>query len=218
MNPNISARAHGSKIAFNRGFTLIEVMVAITITAFVALLAYQGLSAALTAAERNERQVQQLADIQLPLTVLERDIRNAVARPIVDEYGDTVAALSGGVFEDYLLKLTRRGWTNPRNLPRGELQRVRYSLENDQLWRESWSVLDRLTEQDSLRRTLLLDNVNNIELAFLNHRSALAQASPIGGEWVDNWASASQLPTAVMVSIELENFGELRRVFSIPSE
>ena len=85
------------------GFTLIEVLLAMGITTFVALLAYSGLSASITAAESQQLQAQQIVDIQLPLTVLERDIRNVVARPIRDEYDDRVEALVGGAFNDYLL-------------------------------------------------------------------------------------------------------------------
>ena len=52
------------------GFTLIEVMLAMLITTFVAMLAYSGLSTAIIAAEGHEEQAQQIADIQLPLACL----------------------------------------------------------------------------------------------------------------------------------------------------
>ena len=44
------------------GFTLIEVMLAMLITAFVAMLAYSGLSTSIVAAEGHEEQAQQIAD------------------------------------------------------------------------------------------------------------------------------------------------------------
>lgn len=200
-----------------QGFTLIEVMLAMVITAFVAMLAYNGLSAAASAAEQHEIQADRLEAMQLPFTIIERDIRNAVVRPIVDEYGDTVAALSGGSFDDYVLKLTRRGWDNPRGLPRGGLQRVRYQLENEKLWRESWSLLDRLSEEDSQRRTMLLEGVLSIEMAFCNSSTTGASSSPLGCEWVDEWDDQTALPKALELRVELENFGEIRRVYGIPS-
>ncbi|MCP3908221.1 MAG: type II secretion system minor pseudopilin GspJ [Oceanicoccus sp.] len=202
-------------VRLSAGFTLIEVMLAMLITAFVAMLAYSGLSTSIIAAEGHEEQAQQIADIQLPLTILERDIRNAVARPINNEYGDVEAALVGGALSDYPLSLTRRGWHNPRELPRGELQRVRYVLEDDELWRESWSVLDRNSEYGGQQRTLVLKGVINLELAFLNGNSAGASSSVLGGEWVDIWDDPDNLPLAVDIKFELENFGEVRRVFSI---
>ena len=187
------------------------------ITTFVALLAYSGLSASITAAESQQLQAQQIVDIQLPLTVLERDIRNAVARPIRDEYDDRVEALVGGAFNDYLLVLTRRGWDNPRELSRGELQRVRYQLLDDVLWRESWSVLDRVSEEAGQQRTRLLQGVSDIEIAFLDSASSGASRSPLGGEWLDEWDMPQRLPTAIKIQFEVEGFGEVARVISIPS-
>ncbi|EAW30289.1 general secretion pathway protein J [marine gamma proteobacterium HTCC2143] len=199
------------------GFTLIEVLLAMGITTFVALLAYSGLSASITAAESQQLQAQQIVDIQLPLTVLERDIRNAVARPIRDEYDDRVEALVGGAFNDYLLVLTRRGWDNPRELSRGELQRVRYQLLDDVLWRESWSVLDRVSEEAGRQRTRLLQGVRGVEIAFLDSASSDASRSPLGGEWLDEWDIPQRLPAAIKIQFDVEGFGEVARVISIPS-
>ena len=199
------------------GFTLIEVLLAMGITTFVALLAYSGLSASITAAESQQLQAQQIVDIQLPLTVLERDIRNAVARPIRDEYDDRVEALVGGAFNDYLLVLTRRGWDNPRERSRGELQRVRYQLLDDVLWRESWSVLDRVSEEAGRQRTRLLQGVRAIEITFLDSASSGASRSPLGGEWLDEWDIPQRLPAAIKIQFDVEGFGEVARVISIPS-
>ena len=199
------------------GFTLIEVLLAMGITTFVALLAYSGLSASITAAESQQLQAQQIVDIQLPLTVLERDIRDAVARPIRDEYDDRVEALVGGAFNDYLLVLTRRGWDNPRELSRGELQRVRYQLLDDVLWRESWSVLDRVSEEAGRQRTRLLQGVRAIEITFLDSASSGASRSPLGGEWLDEWDIPQRLPAAIKIQFDVEGFGEVARVISIPS-
>ncbi|MEH6559274.1 MAG: type II secretion system minor pseudopilin GspJ [Oceanicoccus sp.] len=199
------------------GFTLIEVLLAMAITTFIALLAYSGLSTSMIAAESQQLQARQIANVQLPLTVLERDIRNAVARPIRDEYDDRIEAMVGGAFNDYLLILTRRGWDNPRELSRGELQRVRYQLLDDELWRESWSVLDRVSEEAGQQRTLLLQGISDIEIAFLDSESSSASRSPLGGEWLDEWNIAQRLPAAIKIQFELEGFGEVARVISIPS-
>ncbi len=201
----------------NNGFTLVEVLVAMAITAFVALLGYNGLSAAIDASESQQVQSERIAKIQLPLSVLERDIRYAVNRPIKDEYGDMQSAFSGGEFNDYLLELTRADWLNPRDLPRGELQRVRYRLEDDKLWRESWSVLDRLSEEDSLQRIPLLDGINSFNLAFLEPSERGSVQTGLDGQWAERWNKSDSLPLAVELKIDIENFGEVRRVFSIVS-
>lgn len=198
------------------GFTLIEVLLAMVITAFVGLLAYSGLSTSIIAGDHHEQEARRIADIQLPLTVIERDIRHAVARPVTDEYGEQLPPMLGGVLNDFPLVLTRRGWDNPRALARSELQRVRYVLQDDQLWRESWSVLDRLSEDDSKQRTLLLEGIVDLQLAFLDGTSVSASQSPLGGEWVDDWDNEQALPLAVEIRFDIGNFGEVKRVFSIP--
>ena len=205
---------HYKKLA---GFTLVEVMLAMVITTFVALVAYNGLSTSILAAEGYEQQAKQLAEIQLPLTVLERDIRNAVNRPIRNEYGTIEKAMSGGAVNDFPLILTRRGWDNPRELPRGELQRVRYVMEDDELWRESWSVLDRVSEESGQQRVMLLQGVIDLELAFLSPGAGGGGVSPLGGEWIEGWNDRGDLPLAIEIKFEWEGFGEVRRVFSIPS-
>lgn len=200
----------------NKGFTLVEVLLAMVITAFVGLLAYSGLNTSIIAADHHEQQARRIAEIQLPLTVIERDIRHAVARPITDEYDDTLPAMSGGALNDFPLMLTRHGWDNPRQLPRSELQRVRYVMEDQTLWRESWAILDRLSEEPTFQRTLLLEGVMDLQLSFLDASSVNASQSPLGGEWVDEWDDAQSLPLAVEIRFEVESFGEVKRVFSIP--
>lgn len=207
-----------SPLSVSRGFTLIEVLLAMAITAFVGVLAYSGLSTAITAADEHEQHANQIAAIQLPLTVIERDIRHAVSRAITDEYDEREAPMSGGELNDYPLILTRSGWDNPRELPRSQLQRVRYVFENNQLWRESWAILDRVSETDSQQRTLLLEDINEFQLAFLNAGSTNASQSPLGGEWQDEWDNPDDLPLAIEIRLDIENFGEVKRVFSIPRE
>jgi len=193
-------------------------MLAMAITSFIAVLAYSGLNTAITAAERHELQAQQVAAIQLPLTIVERDIRHIVNRGIVDEYGDDVAALTGGSFDEYPLILTRMGWANPRHQARGELQRVRYRLENDELWRESWPVLDRLSLEAGHQDSKLLSGVLRLELAFLDPGASGAGQSVLGGEWSERWQPQPALPLAVEIVLEIENFGEIRRVYAIPAQ
>ncbi len=193
------------------GFTLIEVMLAVAITAFVAVLSYQGLSASISAQQRYEEQVTRLANIQLALTVLERDLRQAAPRSIRDAYRDWQPALSGGALEDYPLRVTRRGWQNPHDFPRSDLQRVRYRLEDETLIREHWGVLDRASEDETLQELVLIEGVDHFELAFVS-----SEASDPLDHWPPQGADRDLLPVAVEVTIDLQGLGEIKRVFEIP--
>ena len=214
---NVRQRRRSSLGFGSRGFTVIELVLAMAISAFVAILAINGINTAITAAERHGEQAQMIADIQLPLTVMERDIRYALNRSIRDEYGNLVMPMEGGGDNEYLLRLTRSGWDNPRGLRRGEIQRVRYLLEDETLWRESWSVLDRVAEEDGQRRTELMTGVVNFEIAFCDDQAAAASTIPIGCEWVGDWGQP-RLPRAVEIKFEREGFGEVRRVYSLVAQ
>lgn len=202
----------------NRGFTLIEVLLAMAVTLMVGVIAYNSLSVSIMAADSNENRTQRLAKVQLALTFMERDIRQAALRGIVDEFGDPQPALSGGAAADYPLQLTRRGWDNPGDQRRGELQRVRYRLDNGQLWREYWPVLDMADEEQGKQQLLLLEGVSELVFKFLDDRSNRAGQSPIGGEWRDYWQPSpdrDHLPRAVELIFELEQFGQVRRVIEV---
>ena len=79
-----------------RGFTLIEVLVAMAITALISAVAYGALSSALSAAESVRSATVRSHDINQTLTVLSRDIRQVVNRSIIDEFNQPAPALSGG--------------------------------------------------------------------------------------------------------------------------
>ncbi|WP_339671098.1 type II secretion system minor pseudopilin GspJ [Dasania marina] len=205
-------KAYVSQQKQQRGFTLIEVVLAMAITAFVAALGYSAISTAISTAEQHELKAQELSDVQLALTVLERDIRNAVARPIIDEYSHEQAALSGGDLAEFPLQLTRRGWTNPSEIRRGELQRVRYEFSDNTLWREHWLVLDRVDEDSSKQRVKVIADVESFELRFLKPNATAS--NDIGGEWQANW-DETQLPAALEIKLQVNRFGLVRRVFEI---
>ena len=120
--------------ARQQGFTLIEVLVALAITAFVAAAAYAGISAVLDGAGQLRSVAQRTEALERALGFLDRDLRQFVDRPVRDEFGEEQPALSGGPLAYFPLSLTRDGWYNTQQLPRSDLQRVHYYLEEGALW------------------------------------------------------------------------------------
>lgn len=204
----------------DKGFTLIEVLLAIAITAVVTLMAYNGLSAAINVAESVEANSEQLADLQLSISVLERDIRHAVNRPIIDGFGDEQVAFAGSETDEYLLLLTRTGWTNYTQTRRAELQRVGYLIEDDELWRESWLVLDRWDDDEYKQRVLLYKGIDEVNIAFLKSidSASVSSSADIELEWLDDWpetAGTNELPEAVEIELEIRDYGKLRRLIEL---
>ncbi len=204
------------------GFTFIEVILAMLMSAFIAAMAYSGLSTAITASQHSETQSQQLADIQLTVAILERDIRQIVLRSIRDEYGEAQPALQAGSLGATILQLTRGGWHNPLQKARGEIQRVRYVLkERGTLWRDNWLVLDRVSEEEGLQSVLLLKGVKSLRMEFLHAQNIQASKSPLGGTWQQDWqaepGALERLPLAIRFTLDIENFGQVSRVVQIAS-
>lgn len=194
-----------------RGFTLLELLVAISILALVAVGSYRLLFDTITTRDQGLAHEKDLRDLQRADMILQRDLQQAALRPIRDEFGDVQPALV--LADDRGLEFTRRGWRNPLQQQRSDLVRVRYRLVSGRLVREHWLELDRARTSTPVQ-TVLLDKV-----------SAFRVQAHAGGNWNGAWPMVSQvqrnaaslpLPDAVEVRLTQERWGEVRRVILLP--
>ncbi len=193
-----------------RGFTLIELLVALAIFAVLALLAYGGLNTVMATRAAVEQQAEALGGLQRLYRRLERDLDQAIDRPVRDAFGDRRPALLGNL-EGNLIELTRAGWRNPADQPRSELQRVAWRLTGDGgLERAGWWALDRVQGEEPLRERLG-EGIEKATLRFLDEADAWQ------AEWPPrNRPQAPALPRAVELILETEGYGELRWLFRLP--
>ena len=194
------------------GFTLIEVLIAIAIFAILSMLAYGGLNAVIESREQTEASLQRLKQLQLTISHLHRDIEQIAARDATDELGGNLLKLSAGHDSDLLLQFTRSGWRNPAGLTRSHLQRVAYRIEENKLIRLSWPYVDRAQDTQAIE-TQMIDNIKEVKLRFYND-----------GQWHDNWLTfealnndtQQTLPQAIEVTLHMEDWGEIVRLFRVP--
>lgn len=232
---NASARNKYSRgFTPSSGFTLLEVLLAMAITAMVAVMAYAGLSTAINAASRHGEMVQRLVEVQTAIGWIVRDLRQSVDRPITDARGDLRPALIGSSGDDEeLLELTHSGWDNFRGQRRSALQRVHYRLDADHnLWRDQWLVLDRIDDENNLQPIKLLKGVQSFKVQFLGADSQAqgqsqsagsqsASKNPLGGEWVEQWPVSKggvTMPLAVQFDIDIEGIGVIHRVVGLAND
>jgi len=209
-----------------RGFTLIEVLIAMAITAFVSLLSYQTLSTALTGIDSARSESDRLHEINRAFNVLSRDIRLISNRPVRDEFGMLASAVSGGELARDPLRLTRSGWHNSTGAPRSTLQRVAYRLEEDRLLRLTYPVLDRTTAIEPTE-TVLIEDVEELAFRFLPSVNVVEvnRDQTIDRRfWQDNWVAdvgftdkLIEPPAAIEVRITLTDWGELERLYVMPA-
>jgi len=198
-----------------RGFTLLELLVALAVFAIMATAAYSGLSNVLATRAALETQGRRLASVQLAVFRLEQDSDEPAPRAVRDEYGDFQNALLGGELAADRLILTRAGWDNPLGQPRATLQRVAYRLRDGRLWRLYWEVLDRggLSEP---RETLLLERVREFRVRFLQTKEWLKEWPPLASDEDHARKIREALPRAIEISLTLEDWGEITRLLLLP--
>lgn len=195
-----------------RGFTLLELLIALAVFSILSVMAYSGLNSSLNNASHVRAQAEKLTGLQTAYSFIQRDIEQIAARSVRDEFGTPVPALSGGTLDNTILEFSRLGWRNPAGTERSQIQRVAYRLEEKVLTRLSWPTLDRASNTEPVERELLRD-VNGVTLQFLD--SALA--------WHAQWPPSLQanpslvdMPRAVELVLDTAGFGEIRRVFRVP--
>ncbi len=205
------------------GFTLIEVLIAITITGMIGVGTYQLFSRVLMTQEAMEARSVKLERLQRTMAFLGRDFLQLASRPVRNEYGDYEFALSNRNTL-YLVELTRFGWRNPLLEARSEMQRVSYELDDEgKLFRNYYRVLDRAQDSQPLRQELL-DKVEEVGVRFLNGDNKWQEYWPADAQMAQsrNQGTGSRynslyetLPRAVEVRIQHEEFGVITRLFEI---
>ena len=197
------------------GFTLLELLVSLAIFALLATMAYTALNTVLSARKEVALRAARLTELQTAFMVMERDIEEAVGRPVRDELGDEQPALKGGGVGTVVLTLTRTGWRNPLGLARSDLQRVDYGFNNQQLLRESWTTLDRAPGNEPYDE-VLINGVSAVDVRFMGQDK----------QWLGYWPPESVndadehrrvlMPLAIEISVDVDGWGRLVRLFRVP--
>ena len=195
------------------GFTLIEVLVALAVFGVLSLLAYMSLGQTLANADMLTERMDRLQSIQRTMSYLSTELLQTVPRPVRAELGDVpTPALQSSFASDFALQLTHGGWRNPAGVPRSTLQRTAYRIEDGELLRYHWNVLDRTVNNIPVG-TVMLEDVDSLTFRFLQ----------VSGEWTDQWPPisaqsspvAANLPRAVQIVLILPEDGEITRVVEV---
>lgn len=199
-----------------RGFTLVEILVATAIAAILAAMAFTAMSQAMQNRERVRESQQRLVALQFTIRNLVQDFSQAHPRPVRMPVGEGYeAAMRGAGGSNSVVEFTRAGWSNPAGVQRSSLQRVRYTLRDEVLYREYWTVLDAQSQPEPVPRALL-EGVSAFTVRYMND----------GRQWQDNWPPAQPggeadlrflrwRPIAVEVTLELADWGTIRRVIEV---
>lgn len=209
-----------------RGFTLVELLVALFITAIMFAMGYAAINQGLNEREALRARQDRLSAVQNAMRILAQDFVQVAPRPVREPVGDGMQpALVGSAESQPLVVFTRAGWANPAGIQRPALQRVAYVLEDGTLRRLHWRVLDPTLSNTPVRRDLL-DRVRSVRFRYMDPTR----------QWRDQWPPQSNVPLgtnpaapggldprlrmrpiAVEIVLELEDWGEIVRIIEVAS-
>ena len=191
------------------GFTLIELLVAMAIVAVIGVMALTGLNTVIQQQTIAQERAERWREIQFAMRIVAQDLAQIHPRPTREELGESwQSSVLVDPSAQFALELSRGGWVNPGNLPRGTVLRVAYDTEEDILVRFHWTVMDRTLATPPIR-TELLTGVEEVEIRMLDR----------SGEWQLVWPPLNMggadglvsRPRAVEFGVYLEDFGQVWR-------
>lgn len=200
----------------HQGFTLLEILIAMAIFTLIGLASTGLLTTVIDSNDLSEARFDKLQALQRAMITIERDIQQAVPRPIRVEGEMQEVVMAGGETaesDDDGIGFVRSGWHNPQlMLPRSTLQYVAYRLREEKLERVYSNYLDNVIGHEPKVRPLL-ENIESFKVEFIapsnNSEEGLKE-----DKWSDSYKGTA-LPRAVAVEFVSKDFGRIRREFAI---
>ena len=209
-----TAKSNNIPSARQKGFTLLELLIASIIFAIMAIMAYGGLANVMDNSKSSQTALKRLQQVQQSVSVLNRDFLQILPRAVRDEYGNVQPALSAGNNIDNLVEFTRGGRVNPANLLRSTLLRVAYRLEEEKLVRLQWPQLDNAPGAEA-KQTMLIDDVENVSIRFLDQNGEWQELwPPLNSAGGTNTGNTTEL-TAIEIVLQLKDWGDIRRLYAM---
>ncbi|MDX2143247.1 MAG: type II secretion system minor pseudopilin GspJ [Rhodospirillaceae bacterium] len=192
-----------------RGFTLVEVLVAMAIFSLLAIASSAIASGVLSARESLDASDRSLAVLQTGRALMKADFAQIVLRPTRDAFGTARPAFAGGPISERqpLLAFVRGGWTNAGGLAeRSSLQYVEYEVVDRQLIRRARVHVDPSPDTPSTT-IVLAEDIDSVTISFLSK-----------GQWRPQWrgdvGAGGAIPDAVAIEFRLGQVGPMRQVFA----
>ncbi len=197
----------------NRGFTFIEMLLAVAIFALVGLASVAVLDSVTRSNEASRAATLRLQQLQRAMMLIERDFWQISQRQIrVNGEAPVAQTLAGAVnwieSDDDGISFSHAGWTNPGMvLARSEVQLVGYRLKERQLQRMYYLYPDAVTGTEPNVQPLLED-IDELKFRYLVKEDGQEQ-------WKEFWDQGNW-PLAVKMTLKSPQLGVIERVFGLP--
>jgi len=194
-----------------KGYTLLEVLVALTVFAILSTITASAMYHAFNTRARVNVQAEQLNNIQIAMTLMMHDTSQIIDRPVL---GDETHQFPPFIGEPTYMEFTRGGAVTPTNDEhQSTLKRIAYICKDKKLIRRSWDTLDTPSRKNQ-RNKVLLTNIEACSFAYLsNSRQILPEWHPFA---VQQTQKGESLPIATEFKLTLSDWGAMSGLFIIP--
>lgn len=218
----------------NRGFSLVEVLVSSFIVGMILSAIFFTLSFLNINILKSSENFNEKKELMVTLSIIERDLKSLVNRPIRDIYGEYLPALIINNETENKISFSSILYDDQKKV--NKIVRIDYNFSEQRLKRNIWNVLDRV-QNSSFQTHTLNENIESISIKAIDY----------SGEWQNFWPTdisqkkyqsnedkdiefnfrnnklldyqnlmlgtiKSNLPQALKIIIDHKNFGVIERV------
>ncbi|MFN4286987.1 MAG: type II secretion system minor pseudopilin GspJ [Brevundimonas sp.] len=184
-----------------RGFSLVEMLVALSIFALLASAGVAVMGYAVQTRTALGERTDTLGQFERARAIMRADMAQAGLRAVREADGRLRQQVMRGGEGSLLLAVTRHGSENPDAESRASVQHVEYHLIDGRLERRVRAHLDGAPD---LPARVLVEGLGEVDVRFL-----------AGTEWIEQWPIAGRLPQAVRLRASWPGIGPVEQIFLV---
>jgi general secretion pathway protein J len=209
-----------------RGFTLVEMLVAMAIFGILSVVGYRALDGVLVARERVSAEYDYWRNVARAMALVERDLQRVEARPVREASGTEAAPLVGverALRADLpVLAFTRAGEPEAQGYAAAP-RRLGYRVRDGALERLTWPALDQ-APRSAPNASVVMEGVRALRVRYRDADGRWSTAWPVTATSIPPVPGAGEsrgargpgsggaLPSTVEITVELVSGARLRRL------
>ncbi len=172
-----------------RGFTLLELLIAIALLGIIMLIVTGVMRLAHRSVESGERKIELIERIRTTLSTVKSQVQSSL--PFITGEGGAQTSVFSGTSGSLSLATTYSLWSG-----QGGFVTVFYAVEPDNDGQLSLTASEQIRDAGQKQKAVLLTAFDEIRFSYFGRDNISEE-----GQWQEHWDNNSKLPEKVMLSI-----------------